>query len=162
MFAVKVNGESVMAPSLAAAEAIAAALGGSVVTLSRKDALASVREATKTPEYPPELSEMLICLKDTIIGETDTHGLLDDSVWRIALQYDSKYTTWFSEVKNLAAGPTVYNQVTGEKYASICHARWQHGKSCDVKYLSNGISKDKFGKTPPASVKTYSQEPVRA
>lgn len=151
MYAVKVNDESVMAPSLAAAEAIASALGGSVVTLSRKEALSAVRTATKTPEYPPVLADMLALLKDTIVIETDKAALLDGSVWRIVLQYDSKNAAWYTEVKNLAAGPTVYNQVTGEKYPSICHARWSHGKPCDVKYLGNGISEDKFGKSNPAA-----------
>ena len=151
MYAVSVNSEKVMAPSLAAAEAIAAALGGSVVTLSRKEALASVREATKVPEYPPVLGHMLADVKATILREIDANNLLADSCWRVILQYDASHDAWYTEVKNLAAGPTVYNQVTGEKYASVCHARWSHGKTCDVKYLSNGISEDKFGKANPTT-----------
>jgi len=153
MFAVQVNGERVMAPSQAAAEAIASALGGSVITLSRKEALSAVREATKIPEFPPALSDMLACLKDTIIGETDKHDLLNDSCWRVILQYDSKNAAWYTELKNFGNGNgPVYNQVTGEKYQSIAHARWENGKTCDVKYLNNGIKgDDKFGKTKPAA-----------
>lgn len=153
MYAVKVNGESVMAPSLAAAEAIAAALGGSVIEVSRKEALASVREATKTPEFPPALAHMLELVKNTITVETGQADLLRDSCWRLILQYDSRNGIWYTELKNFGSdnGP-VYNQVTGERYQSIAHARWENGKTCDVKYLNNGIKgNDKFGKTKPAA-----------
>jgi len=153
MYAVRVNGEKVMAPSQAAAEAIASALGGSVITLSRKEALSAVREATKVAEYPPVLADMLASVKSTIIAETKENDLLEGSCWRLILQYDSKNATWYTELKNFGNGNgPVYNQVTGERYQSIAHARWENGKSCDVKYLNNGIKgDDKFGKTKPAA-----------
>jgi len=151
MYSVKVNGESVMAPSQAAAEAIAAALGGTVVTVSRKEALSAVRTATKIAEYPPVLTDMLTLIKDTLVIETDKAGLLEGSCWQVLARYDSKHEVWYNEVKDLAAGPTVYNQTTGEKYTSIVNARWQHGKDCSVKHLRSGINDDKFGASKPAA-----------
>lgn len=152
MYAVKVNGEKIMAPSQEAAQAIAAALGGSVITLSRKEALASVREATKVPEYPPALADMLTSLKDTILIGTDEASLLEGSCWKVILQYDSKNAAWYSEVKNLANGPVVYNQTTGEKYPSAVQARWENGLSCAVKYLGK-VGEDALGQKRPASAK---------
>ena len=152
MYSVRVNGETVMAPSQAAAEAIAAALGGTVVAVSRKEALSAVREATRTPEYPPALSDMLALIKDTVVIEVDKAGLLEGSCWQVIARYDSKHEVWYTEVKNLVEGPTQYNQVTGEKYASIVHARWSYGKSCDIKCLRRGINgDDKFGNAKPVA-----------
>lgn len=154
VYKVKINGSEYGADDEASASALAELLGGAVFTMTRKEALSHVRTITKVADYPPALSNMLALLKDTIIVETDKAGLLGESCWRVTLQYDGRNEHWYSEIKNLADGPIVYNQVTGEKYQSIVHARWQHGKSCAVKYLANGISgEDTFRKSKPASAK---------
>lgn len=154
VYKVKVNGSEYGADDKASAEALAELLGGEVFTVGRKEALAHVRTITAKPDFPPVLNDMLASIKVTIDTALTSNGLINGSVYRVIAQYDSKRETWYAEIKNLAGGPEVYNQVTGEKYASICHARWEHGKGCAVKYLSNGVSgTDKFGKGKPASAK---------
>ena len=154
VYKVRANGSEFGADDEASAEALAGLLGGVVFTVTRKEALSHVRTITKVADYPPTLSNMLANIKSTIIAEVKENDLMNESCWRIVAQYDSENEVWFSEIKNLANGPVVYNQVTGEQYQSIVHARWQHGKSCDVKYLANGIKgEDAFRKSKPASAK---------
>lgn len=150
---VKVNGSEYGADDQASAMALAELLGGEVFTVSRKAALSHVRTITATPDYPPVLANMVADVKSAIISELTENGFLDGSVFRVIAQYDSKSKGWYFEVKDLANGPMVYNQATGEKYPSICHARWENDKSCAVKYLANGITKDKFSKNRPAAAK---------
>ena len=156
VYKVKVNGSEYGADDKASAEALAELLGGEVFTTSRKDALAHIRKVTAKPDFPPVLNDMLAEVKETIVHELTMHGLVEGSCFRMIVQYDSKGKGWYSEVKNFGnnSGP-VYNQVTGEKYPSIAHARWENGKSCAVKYLANGVNAkgDKFGKGKPASAK---------
>ena len=158
VYKVRVNGSEYGADDQASADALAKLLGGEVFTTSRKEALAHVRTITAQPDYPPVLSPMVATLKSTITEEIAAAGLMegqtrDGSCFRVILQYDSGRDAWYTEVKDLANGPVVYNQTTGEKFPSIIHARRTHGKSCAVKYLSNGISDDKFGKAAPAAAK---------
>ena len=154
VYKVKVNGSEYGADDKASAEALAELLGGEVFTTTRKEALARIRKVTAKPDFPPVLNDMLASVKSTIVAEVKENSLMAESVWRVTVQYDSEYDTWYSEVKNLANGPKVYNQTTGEEYSSIAHARWSYNKSCAVKYLANGIFKDdKFGKKRPASAK---------
>ena len=154
VYKVRVGSQEYGADDKASAESLAELLGGEVFTTSRKEALAHVRTITAEPEYPPALAEMLASVKNTIVSEIIDNGLMSGSCFRIIAQYDSQNKAWYAEVKDLAAGPVVYNQVTGEKFSSICQARWSHGKTCAVKYLSNGINgEDKFGKAKPAAAK---------
>ena len=152
VYKVKVDNQVYGADDKASATSLAELLGGEVFTASRKDALAHIRVITATPGYPPVLNDMLAEVKSTIISEITEHEMMIESCWRVIAQFDSKSGGWYAEVKNLADGPVVYNQRTGEKYASICHARWDHDKSCAVKYLANGINDDKFGKSKPEIV----------
>lgn len=150
VYKIRVNGAEYGADDKASAEALAELLGGEVFTTSRKEALAHVRTITAKPDFPPVLNDMLSMIKETVIDEVTAHSLMTESVWRVTVQYDSKRESWYSEVKNLASGPEVYNQTTGEKYDSVCHARWSYSRSCAVKYLANGIFKDdKFSKNKP-------------
>jgi len=152
VYKVRVGSQEYGADDKASAESLAELLGGEVFTTSRKEAMAHVRLITAQPDYPPVLANMVATIKETMTSEIKATGLLDGSCYRVIAQYDSHHHTWYLEVKDLANGPEVYNQTTGEKYASICNARWEHGKSCGVKYLSNGInSEDKFGKAKPAA-----------
>ena len=154
VYKVRVNGQEYGADDQASAESLAELLGGEVFTATRKEALAHVRTITATPEYPPALADMIASVKSTIIAELTENGFLDGSCFRVIAQYDSQSKAWYAEVKDLAAGPAVYNQTTGEKFPSVCAARWAHGKTCAVKYLNNGVSgEDKFGKNKPAAAK---------
>jgi len=154
VYKVRVGSQEYGADDKASAESLAELLGGEVFTTSRKEALAHVRTITAEPEYPPALANMLASVKSTIVSEITDNGLMNGSCFRVIAQYDSEHAVWYAEVKNLADGPIVYNQTTGEKFPSICQARWSHGKTCAVKYLSNGINgEDKFGKTKPAAAK---------
>ena len=154
VYKVRVGSQEYGADDQASAESLAELLGGEVFTTSRKEALAHVRTITAEPEYPPVLANMLASVKSTIVNEIIDANMLKDSCWRLIAQYDSENQSWYIELKDMAAGPAVYNQVTGEKFPSICQARWSHGKTCAVKYLANGINgEDKFGKSKPAAAK---------
>ena len=153
VYKVRVNGSEYGADDQASADALAELLGGEVFSVSRKAALSHVRTITAQPDYPPMLAGMVAEVKSTIKREVEASGMLEGSCFRVIAQYDRKGNGWYFEVKNLVNGPVVYNQTTGESFPSIAHARWTHGKSCAVKYLSNGISDDKFGKTVPAAAK---------
>lgn len=159
VYKVRVNGAEYGADDKASAKALAELLEGEVFSVSRKDALSHVRTITATPDYPPALANMVAEVKTVITSQIAGAGLMDGSCFRVIAQYDSKGKGWYFEVKNLANGPTVYNQTTGEKYPSVVHARWEHGRTCAVKYLSNGISgDDKFSKTVPEAAKSNAEK----
>ena len=163
VYKVRVGSQEYGADDKTSAESLAELLGGEVFTTSRKEALAHVRTITAEPEYPPALAEMLANVKSTIVSEITGAGLMNGSCFRVIAQYDSQNTAWYAEVKDLASGPAVYNQVTGEKFPSICQARWSHGKTCAVKYLSNGINgEDKFSKGKPAAAVIASDNATKA
>ena len=154
VYKVRVDGSEYGADDKASAEALAELLGGEVFSTTRKEALARIRKVTAKPDFPPVLNDMLAEVKATVVRELTEHEMVEGSCFRVTVQYDSKNKGWYAEVKNFGndSGP-VYNQTTGEKYTSVAHARWEHGKSCAVKYLNNGISEDKFGKNKPAAAK---------